>query len=276
MKVMKFGGTSVGSVDSILKVKQIVEAAEEPVIVVVSALGGITDKLINTSQMAANGDAEYEKEYREIVNRHIEMVYTVIPAGEGRTVLLDKVNELLSELKDIFQGIYLIKDLSSKTSATIVSYGERLSSIIAATLIKGAVWYDSRNFIKTEKKHAKHILDSELTTSLVKETFDEIPQVALVPGFISTDKNSGEVTNLGRGGSDYTASIFECRQSGDMDGCGRLYDRRPACHQHCLYHKRAELCRSYGALQLWCESSLSADYLSGVSQEYSHSDKKHL
>ena len=208
MKVMKFGGTSVGSVDSILKVKQIVEAAEEPVIVVVSALGGITDKLINTSQMAANGDAEYEKEYREIVNRHIEMVYTVIPAGEGRTVLLDKVNELLSELKDIFQGIYLIKDLSSKTSATIVSYGERLSSIIAATLIKGAVWYDSRNFIKTEKKHAKHILDSELTTSLVKETFDEIPQVALVPGFISTDKNSGEVTNLGRGGSDYTAAII--------------------------------------------------------------------
>ena len=208
MKVMKFGGTSVGSVDSILKVKQIVEAAEEPVIVVVSALGGITDKLINTSQMAANGDAEYEKEYREIVNRHIEMVYTVIPAGEGRTVLLDKVNELLSELKDIFQGIYLIKDLSSKTSATIVSYGERLSSIIAATLIKGAVWYDSRNFIKTEKKHAKHILDSELTTSLVKETFDEIPQVALVPGFISTDKTSGEVTNLGRGGSDYTASII--------------------------------------------------------------------
>ena len=208
MKVMKFGGTSVGSVDSILKVKQIVEAAEEPVIVVVSALGGITDKLINTSQMAANGDAEYEKEYREIVNRHIEMVYTVIPAGEGRTVLLDKVNELLSELKDIFQGIYLIKDLSSKTSATIVSYGERLSSIIAATLIKGAVWYDSRNFIKTEKKHAKHILDSELTTSLVKETFDEIPQVALVPGFISTDKNIGEVTNLGRGGSDYTASII--------------------------------------------------------------------
>ena len=208
MKEMKFGGTSVGSVDSILKVKQIVEAAEEPVIVVVSALGGITDKLINTSQMAANGDAEYEKEYREILNRHIEMVYTVIPAGEGRTVLLDKVNELLSELKDIFQGIYLIKDLSSKTSATIVSYGERLSSIIAATLIKGAVWYDSRNFIKTEKKHAKHILDSELTTSLVKETFDEIPQVALVPGFISTDKNSGEVTNLGRGGSDYTASII--------------------------------------------------------------------
>ena len=188
MKVMKFGGTSVGSVNSILSVKQIVEAVEEPVIVVVSALGGITDKLINTSQMAANGDSAYEKEYREIVNRHIEMVYTVIPAGNERTVLLDKVNELLSELKDIFQGIYLIKDLSSKTSATIVSYGERLSSIIVASLIKGAVWYDSRNFIKTEKKHAKHILDSELTTRLVKETFQKLPEGALVPGFISTDK----------------------------------------------------------------------------------------
>ena len=215
MKVMKFGGTSVGSVNSILSVKQIVEAVEEPVIVVVSALGGITDKLINTSQMAANGDSAYEKEYREIVNRHIEMVYTVIPAGNERTVLLDKVNELLSELKDIFQGIYLIKDLSSKTSATIVSYGERLSSIIVASLIKGAVWYDSRNFIKTEKKHAKHILDSELTTRLVKETFQKLPEVALVPGFISTDKKSGEITNLGRGGSDYTASIIAAALSAD-------------------------------------------------------------
>ncbi|MBO5251691.1 MAG: bifunctional aspartate kinase/homoserine dehydrogenase I [Bacteroidaceae bacterium] len=208
MKVLKFGGSSVGSVNSILSVKKIVEAVEEPVIVVVSALGGITDQLIKTSEMAAAGDSAYEKEYRDIVNRHIEMVYTVIPAGEPRAVLLDQVNELLSELKDIFQGIYLIRDLSPKTSATIVSYGERLSSVIVATLIQGAVWYDSRTFIKTEKKHARHILDSELTNRLVRETFKELPKVALVPGFISTDKNSGEVTNLGRGGSDYTASII--------------------------------------------------------------------
>ena len=208
MKVLKFGGSSVGSVHSILSVKKIVEAVEEPVIVVVSALGGITDKLIHTSQMAANGDSAYEKEYRDIVNRHIEMVYTVIPAGEARIVLLDQVNELLSELKNIFQGIYLIRDLSPKTSATIVSYGERLSSIIVANLIEGAVWYDSRTFIKTEKKHSRHILDSDLTTQLIKATFSELPQVALVPGFISSDKNSGEVTNLGRGGSDYTASII--------------------------------------------------------------------
>lgn len=214
MKVMKFGGTSVGSVNSILSVKQIVEAVEEPVIVVVSALGGITDKLINTSQMAANGDSAYEKEYREIVNRHIEMVYTVIPAGNERTVLLDKVNELLSELKDIFQGIYLIKDLSSKTSATIVSYGERLSSIIVASLIKGLYGMTPATSLRL-KKHAKHILDSELTTRLVKETFQKLPEVALVPGFISTDKNSGEVTNLGRGGSDYTASVIAAALNAD-------------------------------------------------------------
>ena len=208
MKVLKFGGSSVGSVNSILSVKKIVEAVEEPVIVVVSALGGITDKLISTSQMAANGDSAYEKEYRDIVNRHIEMVYTVIPAGEARSLLLDQVNELLSELKDIFQGIYLIRDLSSKTSSAIVSYGERLSSIIVANLIEGAVWHDARLFIKTEKKHARHILDSDLTNELVREAFKELPKVSVVPGFISTDKNSGEVTNLGRGGSDYTASII--------------------------------------------------------------------
>ena len=216
MKVMKFGGSSVGSVNSILSVKKIVEAVEEPVIVVVSALGGITDKLINTSKMAADGDAAYEKEYRDIVNRHIEMVYTVIPAGDKRSELLDKVNELLNELKDIFQGIYLIRDLSPKTSATIVSYGERLSSLIVAALITDAKWFDSRMFIKTEKKHSKHILDSDLTTTLVKETFDEIPKVSLVPGFISTDKNTGEITNLGRGGSDYTASIIAAALDADI------------------------------------------------------------
>lgn len=216
MKVLKFGGSSVGSVNSMLSVKKIVESVDDNVIVVVSALGGITDKLINTSKMAAAGDSAYEKEMKEIVNRHIEMVYTLIPACKEREDLLELVNELLSELKDIFQGIFLIRDLSPKTSATIVSYGERLSSAIAAVLIKDAVWYDSRTFIKTEKKHNKHILDSELTNQLVRETFKELPKVAMVPGFISTDKHTGEVTNLGRGGSDYTASIIAAALDADI------------------------------------------------------------
>lgn len=213
---MKFGGTSVGSVNSMLNVKKIVESVDDKVIVVVSALVGITDKLIKTSRMASEGDSGYEKEMKEIVNRHIEMVYTVIPAGQKRELLLDCVNELLNELKDIFQGIYLIRDLSPKTSATIVSYGERLSSIIVATLINGAQWFDSRQFIKTEKKHNKNILDAELTNKLVCETFKEIPEVSLVPGFISSDKTTGEVTNLGRGGSDYTASILAAALDADV------------------------------------------------------------
>lgn len=215
MKVMKFGGTSVGSVNSILGVKKIVESAGEPVIVIVSALGGITDRLINTSKMAAAGDAAYEGEFREIVFRHVEMVKEVIPEGEGQALLQRQVGELLNELKDIFQGIYLIKDLSAKTSDTIVSYGERLSSIIVAELISGAQWFDSRTFIKTEKKHQKHTLDTELTNRLVNEAFQTIPQVSLVPGFISSDKLTGDVTNLGRGGSDYTAAIIAAALNAD-------------------------------------------------------------
>ena len=213
---MKFGGTSVGSVESILSVKRIVEAeaGREPVIVVVSALGGITDKLIKTSRMAAAGDAAYEDEFREIVSRHVEMVKRVIPEFDAQMTMQRRVGELLNELKDIFQGIYLIKDLSQKTSDTIVSYGERLSSIIAAQLT-GARWYDSRSFIKTEKKFAKHVLDTELTNRLVRETFCELPSLALVPGFIATDKDTGEVTNLGRGGSDYTAAIIAAALNAD-------------------------------------------------------------
>ena len=216
MKVLKFGGTSVGSVQSILSVKRIVEAeaGREPVIVVVSALGGITDKLIQTSRMAAAGDAAYEGEFREIVTRHVEMVKRVIPEFDAQMSVQRRVGELLNELKDIFQGIYLIKDLSQKTSDTIVSYGERLSSIIAAQLT-GARWYDSRQFIKTEKKFAKHVLDTELTNRLVRETFRELPPLALVPGFIATDKDTGEVTNLGRGGSDYTAAIIAAALDAD-------------------------------------------------------------
>ena len=215
MKVMKFGGTSVGSVNSILSVKHIVESVSEPVIVVVSALGGITDKLINTSKMASTGNAAYEDEFQQIVSRHVEMVKEVIPAGERQEALQGKIGELLNELKDIFQGIYLIKDLSPKTSDMIVSYGERLSSLIVAELIKDARWFDSRAFIKTEKKHNKHTIDADLTTQLVRDTFSFLPKVALVPGFISSDKTTGEVTNLGRGGSDYTAALIAAALDAD-------------------------------------------------------------
>lgn len=217
MRVLKFGGTSVGSVKSILSLKQIVEkvSKEEKIIVVVSALGGITDKLINTSKQAASGDGSYITAFDEIVSRHHEMILSIIPDASRQVALLRVVDELLNELKGIYQGVYLIRDLSPKTSAAIVSYGERISSRIAAELT-GAVWHDSREFIKTEVKHGKHILDSELTNQLVQETFKDMPQLSLIPGFISRDKNTGEVTNLGRGGSDYTAAIVAAALDADV------------------------------------------------------------
>ena len=211
---MKFGGSSVGTPDSIKKVKRIVEQAGDDVIVVVSALGGVTDKLLSISKIAAQGDASYKAALSDICLKHTLMVEQVIPQSSAREQLQIKVQAMLGELQNIFQGIYLIKDLSPKTSDTIVSYGERLSSTICAVLC-GAQWFDSREFIKTEKKQGKNFLDTELTNKLIQDTFSPLPRLSLVPGFISTDRDSGEVTNLGRGGSDYTAAIIAAALNAD-------------------------------------------------------------
>ena len=207
MKVLKFGGTSVGSVDSIVSVKKIVEAVDEPVIVVVSALGGITDALIHTSLLASKGDNSYKKEFSKIVMRHTSIIEGVIPKAKKASVL-KKIMEILDELENIYRGIFLIKDLSEKTSNAVVSYGERLSSQIIKDVIKNAKLYDSRQFIKTHKQFNKNVVDFNKTNKLIRESFKHMPEVALVPGFISSSVDNGEVTNLGRGGSDYTASIL--------------------------------------------------------------------
>lgn len=210
MKVLKFGGTSVGSVKSILSLKNIVEkeSKKQPLVVVVSALGGITDKLLNTAQLALNGDEEYKNEFDSMVTRHHQMIDTIITDNKKREKLYDTVDSLFEQLKSIYYGVYLIHDLSEKTQNAIVSYGERLSSNITATLISNARLFDARNFIQTEYKNHKHTLDSELTNQLVCKTFKEQPEISVVPGFISRDKHTGETTNLGRGGSDYTAAII--------------------------------------------------------------------
>ena len=219
MKVMKFGGTSVGSVNSILNLKRIVERAaiQENVIVVVSALGGITDKLIKAAELAVNGDEAFKEEFQQIVTKHHELIYSVIPCEDKRAELLQDVDKLLNELNNIYHGLALINNMSSKTEATIVSYGERLSSRIVATLVDGAVRYNSRKFIKTEVKHGKNILASVETEKLIHEYFDNcVEKIIIVPGFISQDKDSEEITNLGRGGSDYTAAIIAATLKADM------------------------------------------------------------
>ena len=210
MKVLKFGGTSVGSVDSILSLKKIVEdeATNQEIVVVVSALGGITDKLIATSNLALKGDESWKDEFDGIVQRHHQMISSIIPDKQKAEELRKIINSLFEQLHSIFYGVFLIHDLSKKTMDAIVSYGERLSSYIVTALIPGAVRKNSRDFIRTEKKNGKHTLDSELTYRLVRESFHDLPRISIVPGFIGRDRKSMETTNLGRGGSDYTAAII--------------------------------------------------------------------
>jgi aspartokinase/homoserine dehydrogenase 1 len=208
MKVMKFGGTSVGSVESILKIKAIVESVDEPVIVVVSALSGVTDQLLNVSQLATQGDIRYKEEQDRLKNRHIEMVKSVITDTKQCNELLNQLLTLLGELDNILKGLFLVKDISHKTSDIIVSYGERLSSLILSNLLKEAQLFDSRDFIKTEKQFQKHIVDFKLTNQLIRKVFVDLPKISVVPGFIASNRDNNDVSNLGRGGSDYTASIL--------------------------------------------------------------------
>lgn len=218
MKVLKFGGTSVGSVKSILSLKRIVEseARRQPVVVVVSALGGITDQLLSTSQLAVKGDDGWKESFEQMVDRHHKMIDTIITDTHSREQLFNTVDTLLEQLRSIFFGVYLIHDLSKKTEDVIVSYGERLSSNIVSTLIRGSKWMDSRTMIKTERINGKNTLDSDLTARLVREAFAEIPRVTVLPGFISADRDTNETTNLGRGGSDYTAAIIAAALDADI------------------------------------------------------------
>ena len=215
MKVLKFGGTSVGTVDSLRNVKSIVEQCTEQVIVVVSALGGLTDRLISTAKIAATGDVSYESHYNEIRDRHHNVISGIVPQ-EYQSEVRERVDALLDELGNIYKGVSLIRDLSPRSLDIIVSYGERLSSTIISKVIKDAELFDSRGFIKTLDQFGKHVLDNDITQKLVHDTFDNAGfKVAIVPGFISSDSN-GDVTNLGRGGSDYTAAILAAALDADV------------------------------------------------------------
>ena len=215
MKVMKFGGTSVGSPESILNLKQIVGNASRPAVVVVSALGGVTDSLIKASREAAAGDGAYLDTYAALVERHHRMILDVIPAGDSRDSLMAQTDALLEELGSIFKGVSLIQDLTPKTADAIVAYGERLSSLIVTSLIPDAVRHDARRFIKTTVKGGKRLVDFDATNPLIHDELAELAGVAVVPGFIASDATTGITTNLGRGGSDYTAAILAAELGAD-------------------------------------------------------------
>lgn len=208
MIVLKFGGTSVGTAANLANVKKIVESIDTPAVIVVSALGGLTDKLISTAHMAAAGNQDYHKEIDAISIRHHNIVNDVIKS-QHRLKTLAKIDPLLQDLRRLYDGVSLIGDLPERTLCQIVALGERMSSLIVADMIEGATHHDSLSFIKTEKWYDRNIASIELTNSLIRNEFGEnVTFPAVVGGFISTDKNTGEITNLGRGGSDYTASLI--------------------------------------------------------------------
>ncbi|MDE7152972.1 MAG: bifunctional aspartate kinase/homoserine dehydrogenase I [Muribaculaceae bacterium] len=214
MNVLKFGGTSVGTAESLKKVKEIVAAQPKPVVVVVSALGGITDRLIATARRAAEGNPDYSQLYDAIRERHLSVVDDLFTAPRN-TAVRELITPLLDELGNIFQGIFLIGDLSERTLDIVVSYGERISSLITANLIDGSRHLDSCSFIRTRRKAGANILDRQETSRLIDSAFagNDSP-VTVVAGFISRGEN-GEITNLGRGGSDYTAALLAAALKAD-------------------------------------------------------------
>lgn len=217
MKVLKFGGTSVGSVESLKNVKKIVESIPEKAIVVVSALGGLTDKLISTAERASKGDESWKEEIDEIRKRHYHITDNVVDKGKSGTVK-EKLKKQLNELERNYEGIYLLRSLPENVLDKIVSLGERMSSVIVASMIKNGKRYYSPDFIKTEKRYGKNIADKNLTDRLIIETFSKMEknEKAIVPGFISTDSQSGEITNLGRGGSDYTGALIAAAMNSEV------------------------------------------------------------
>ncbi len=213
MKVLKFGGTSVANAENIEKVIGIVKErlGEESLIVIVSALGGTTDGLLECGKLAATGDELYKEKLQEIEQRHIIAVKDLIPV-QHQSALLSLVKKMCNEIEDLCNGIFLLNELSPRTIDKLLSYGELFSSqiITAAFVARGieARWIDSQNIIKTNSDFGHAVINFELTnqniTQLLKQANDKL---IIVPGFIASDSKN-ITTTIGRGGSDYTAAIF--------------------------------------------------------------------
>ena len=212
MKVLKFGGSSVATAQNVLRVKEIVKNREEKTIVVVSALGGVTDSLISTATLAQKGDEAYVDALNEIVERHHEMMGQLASKDETQ----HKVEGLLSDLKDLLSTIVAEGELVEQTKNAIVSYGERLSSLIIADALDAEYAY-APDFIKTEiNGDGKCVLNMKSSQELIERQFGNLANLTVVPGFIASDVESGILTNLGRGGSDYTAAILAARLGAEI------------------------------------------------------------
>ena len=216
MKVLKFGGSSVGCPESLGNLKKIVENTDGRRVVVVSAVGGITDMLISTARLAMHDDISYLDNYSAIVDRHLKLIEEVVPPSR-RSATETTVRLMLDELENIFKGISLLHDLSPRALNIVMSYGERLSSVIVSNIIDNARLFDAPSLIRTRKgPHGVDVLDSIVTNRLIESHLASSEwDVAVLGGFIASDSR-GEITNLGRGGSDYTAAIIAAALDADI------------------------------------------------------------
>ena len=208
MKVLKFGGTSVGTANSIKKVKSIIanESINDRVIVVVSAMTQVTNKLLAASSLAADGDEAYKKTIKDIENKHFDTIRELV-AIDQQSGVIATIKVLLNQLEDVLNGVFLVRELSPKTSDYIVSFGESLSSIIISKAI-GADLVDSKSLILTNNEHGGASVLYEKTYQKIKNFFDSNnSSVFVAPGFVASTEG-GVTSTLGRGGSDFSAALF--------------------------------------------------------------------
>ncbi|WP_298366885.1 bifunctional aspartate kinase/homoserine dehydrogenase I [uncultured Lutibacter sp.] len=213
MKVLKFGGSSVASSENINKVISIVKESsfKNNVAVVVSALGGVTDLLLESGKLACEGNEDYKNSFKTIESRHIEVVRELIPVNNQSSVL-GQIKLMLNKLENTLEGVFLINELSSKTSDKIVSFGELFSSYIIAEAMKSngldAVLKNSQELIVTDGNFSNAAVIFNKTNNNITSYFKHNKsKIVMLPGFVSKTEN-GEVSTLGRGGSDYTAAII--------------------------------------------------------------------
>ena len=212
MQVLKFGGTSVGSAENISLIKDIIldKSKKDQTIVVVSAFGGITSRLIKSGELAAKGDEKYLELFSEIEKKHIDITKSLLPVKNQASVI-SNVKVQLNELEDILRGVFLIRELSHKTSDRIVSYGELLSSYIISNYFNQegleCQLADPREFIITDTSHGKANVNFEVTNKKIADNLPSEKNITLCPGFLAATSD-GEISTLGRGGSDYSAAII--------------------------------------------------------------------
>lgn len=212
MKVLKFGGTSVGTAESLKNVKQIVTACKGQVIVVVSALGGVTNQLIQMADLAEAHSDEWESILEQVKARHMSVIDAVVPEdrqAQCKTVIEGFISEgLYSYYAMLYANNQLPPAYKEQLRDAIVSHGEIMSSAIVASMIDGAVPHYAPNFIKTKDVDYERILDNASFELITKEFGGRLEQVHVTQGFIAEDSTDGKKTNLGRGGSDFTAALI--------------------------------------------------------------------